>query len=301
MRGDVEQALQLIKADQPSSVDQALRLLQNTVYSFSMKVCGHPQDAEDTMQDVLLKSLPYLPKFDNAQALSVWLYKVARNRCLMKRRGQKFSPNVNVSLEELMPDGHEFGELMDNSQPDPESEVLKNEASDRLHQAVSRIPPHYRFVLVLHDMEGLSTAEVAKVTGLREGTVRVRLHRARLTLRRELSRAGKQAMPMESKPSQPRKPKRCRELFAALSDYLDGVVDEDICERMQTHLSDCKPCEAFLANLESVVKRCRSLDVKCPPEKAAAMRQELLKSYDRAKRKLLKRALSGQAKEAVVA
>jgi hypothetical protein len=71
MRGDVEQALQLIHSNESSSIEQALELLQNTVFSFSMKVCGHPQDAEDTMQDVLLKSLPYLRKFTNAQALGV--------------------------------------------------------------------------------------------------------------------------------------------------------------------------------------------------------------------------------------
>ena len=89
MSPKLEQALELIREDRPEAVEQALALLQNTVYSFSMKVCGHPQDAEDTMQDVLVKLLPYLPKFDNPQALSVWLYKVASNRCLMNRRGAK--------------------------------------------------------------------------------------------------------------------------------------------------------------------------------------------------------------------
>ncbi len=280
-------------------MEQALALLQNTVFSFSMKVCGHPQDAEDTMQDVLLKSLSYLPKFENAQALSVWLYKVARNRCLTNRRGQKFSPKVNLSLEELMPDGRELRELMDSSQPNPESEVLKNEAADRLHQAVLKIPPQYRFVLVLHDMEGLSTAEVAQVTGLQEGTVRVRLHRARLMLRREMSGVGRHSMPIHRAPDEKPKPKHCRDLFAALSDYLDGAVDEDMCEQMQAHLSDCKPCEAFLTNLEKVVKQCRSLEVECPPEKAAVMRQELLKSYEQARRNLRKRALSAKRNAAV--
>jgi len=301
MRADVEQALQLIHNNESSSIEQALGLLQNTVFSFSMKVCGHPQDAEDTMQDVLLKSLSYLPKFENAQALSVWLYKVARNRCLMNRRGQKFSPKVNLSLEELMPDGRELGELMDHSQPNPEAEVLKNEASDRLHQAVLKIPPQYRFVLVLHDMEGLSTAEVAQVTGLQEGTVRVRLHRARLMLRREVSGVGRRATPIRRQSGEKPKPKHCRELFAALSDYLDGVVDEHVCEQMQAHLSDCKPCEAFLANLEKVVKQCGSLDMECPPEKAAVMRQELLKSYEQARRNLGKPGMSAKGNAAVTA
>src|SRR5450756_2696757 len=99
----VEQALELIRQNQPESTDQALALLQNTVYSFSMKVCGHPQDAEDTMQDVLLKSIPHLAKFDNPQALTVWLYKVARNRCISSHRGAQRSPAKNLSLDELMP------------------------------------------------------------------------------------------------------------------------------------------------------------------------------------------------------
>jgi RNA polymerase sigma-70 factor (ECF subfamily) len=85
----MEEALALIRQNRPESVERALALLQNTVYSFSMKVCGHPEDAEDTMQEVLLKLLPYLSKFESPQALSVWLYKVARNRCLMNRRGAK--------------------------------------------------------------------------------------------------------------------------------------------------------------------------------------------------------------------
>jgi hypothetical protein len=120
-------------------------------------------------------------------------------------------------------------------------------------------------------------------------------------LRRELSQAGKRVKHQQNKTTEKLKPKRCRHLFAALSDYLDGVVDEDFCERMQKHLSDCQPCEAFLADLESVVQRCRSLDQKCPPEKAAEMRQELLESYDRAKRNLLKRDLSARTRAAVTA
>ena len=67
MRASVEQALELIREERPESLGEALALLQNTVFAFSMKVCGHQQDAEDTMQDVLLKSIPHLAKFDNPQ------------------------------------------------------------------------------------------------------------------------------------------------------------------------------------------------------------------------------------------
>ena len=64
-----------------------------------MKVCGQRQDAEDTMQEVLLKSVANLPKFNNPKALMVWLYKVAKNRCLMSRRKSKFAPKEDLSLE----------------------------------------------------------------------------------------------------------------------------------------------------------------------------------------------------------
>ena len=60
--------------------------MQDSVFSFSMRVCQQREDAEDTMQEVLIKSLPYLRKFDSPKALVVWLYKVAKNRCLMSRR-----------------------------------------------------------------------------------------------------------------------------------------------------------------------------------------------------------------------
>ena len=77
-------------------------LVQNTVHWFSLKVCAHPEDAEDTMQDVLVKLKPYLREFDNPQALSGWLYEVARNGCLMNRRGDRKSCTKDGSLNELL-------------------------------------------------------------------------------------------------------------------------------------------------------------------------------------------------------
>ena len=86
MRAEVERAVALLQDGDDANVGRALALLQNTVFSFSMRVCGQREDAEDTMQEVLLKSIRHLPKFDSPKALVVWLYKVAKNRCLMNRR-----------------------------------------------------------------------------------------------------------------------------------------------------------------------------------------------------------------------
>ncbi len=284
MSAAVEQALELIR-NRPDSIDKALALLQNTVYSFSMKVCGHPEDAEDTMQEVLLKSIPHLPKFESSRALAVWLYKVARNRCISNRRGDKNSATKNISLDELMPDGRELAELLSNA-PGPESVALRRETAEHLRQAVLAIPPAYRMVLVLHDMEELTTDEVAQITGLRPGTVRVRLHRARLLVRRYLAEVAKGDVPgafrLQAAAAVEAREPLCRSLFAALSDYMDGVVDDAVCTEMDRHIDECKPCQAFLASLKQAVEQCRSYQPRCRPHRAEELRRDLVTKYRQA-------------------
>jgi len=119
MRAELERAAGLLGDGDDASVEQALALLQDTVFSFSMRVCGQREDAEDTMQEVMLKFVPHLPKFDSPKALLVWLYKVAKNRCLMNRRKSKFASAHELSLEELMPDRKKLGATHRRRQSQP--------------------------------------------------------------------------------------------------------------------------------------------------------------------------------------
>lgn len=279
MRPELEQAVQLLQRHDESNDDRALALLQDTVFNFSMKVCGHREDAEDTMQEVLLKSLPYLPKFESPKALAVWLYKVARNSCLMKRRRSKFAPKEHLSLEGLMPDHPELAALATPRRASPEGEVLRGEEAEILRRAVLKLPAPYRIVLVLHDMEGLGSDEVARILSIRQGTVRVRLHRARLFVRKELARLPARRASRITPAL--KKPRSCREMFAALSDYMDGALDESICKELEKHLSGCAPCENFLSSLERTVAKCRSVDAGCKSKSASKVRRKLLEEYQR--------------------
>ena len=110
-----------------------------------------------------------------------------------------------------------------------------------LHQAVLRIPVQLRIVLVLHDMEEMTTEQVAQILDLQPGTVRVRLHRARLSVRKEMNRIVERApapsdcgkpLRMRSKriaPESGRRPAECRELFLNLSEYLDCLLYTSRC------------------------------------------------------------------------
>lgn len=280
MRAEVQQALEVLQQNRPDAVEQALALLQGTVFSFSMRVCGHRQDAEDTMQETLLKAIPYLRRFSSPKALGVWLYKVAKSRCLMSRRRSKFAPKVDLSLEDLMPDRKELEALAGSAADTPEKSFLRGEAAEQLRRAVLKLPPPYRLPLVLHDMEELSTEEVARVLGLREGTVRVRLHRARVFVRNELARTIGRTR--SRKPRTQPKPRRCRELFAALSNYLDDALDPALCDTLEEHLDGCRPCQAFLHSLEQTVERFRRRRPdRLRPEVAAKARAALLAEYRR--------------------
>src|ERR1035437_4158824 len=99
MRPELIQAADLLHRNTPEAVEEAIGLLQNTVYSFSMKVCGHPEDAEDTMQEVLYRSLGHLARIHDPQELAVWLYTVTRNRCWRMRRKSAHAPKATVALD----------------------------------------------------------------------------------------------------------------------------------------------------------------------------------------------------------
>jgi RNA polymerase sigma-70 factor (ECF subfamily) len=283
MRAEIEEAVELLHRGDAQSIERALALLQNTVFSFSMRVCGHREDAEDTMQEVLLKSVSQLPKFDSHEALLVWLYKVAKSRCLMNRRKSKFAPAHELSLEELMPDRRELEQLTADGRVNPEAFTIRSEEASRLREAVQKLPAQYRIVLVLRDMEGLSDDEVAEITGVRAGTVRVRLHRARLFVRKQLMRTwmaeGGKKVHVRQRPHVESRPFQCKAMFAELSDYLDEKLDDSLCGELERHMSGCQPCQAFVATLKATIEQCRSLGGECPPREAGKLRQELIEKY----------------------
>jgi len=289
MRPELIRATELLRLNTPAAVEEAIGLLQNTVYSFSMKVCGHPEDAEDTMQEVLFRSIGHLAKLQTPQELAVWLYTVTRNRCWRMRRKPASAPAHMLSLDELLPTDDELGLLLKDAGEGPEGDLLHTEQHHLLHQAILRIPAPLRIVLVLHDIEELTTEQVAQILDLQQGTVRIRLHRARLSVRKEMSKllSGEdsgQTVTRAKKPSRMRskskpRPNECRDLFANLSEYLDGRVEPVKCDQMRTHIEACPACVAFLRDLRGAIDRCRSLEFPCDSAVAPRLRAMLTREY----------------------
>jgi RNA polymerase sigma-70 factor (ECF subfamily) len=281
MRSEIIRASELLKKNTPEAIEEAIGLLQSTVFSFSMKMCGHRQDAEDTMQEVLFRSLKHLSKLEDPSALAAWLYTVTRNRCHRLRRGPFDRSQRRLSLNELMPGEAELRNLLLESESGPEDSAIRGEQQHLLHQAVLRIPTPLRMVLVLHDMEELTSEQIAKILGLQMGTVRVRLHRARLAVRKEMADLlkGIPEQATQEKRTISERPAECRELFANLSEYLDARVEPRTCEQMRAHIERCPACIAFLRDLRAAIDRCRSFEVACDADVGQRMRALMTKEY----------------------
>jgi len=190
-----------------------------------------------------------------------------------------------------MPSDEELGLLLQDAGNDPESNLLHAEQHTLLHQAILRIPVTLRIVLVLHDMEELTTEQVAQVLDLQQGTVRIRLHRARLSVRKEMNQLLREVPEGQNgaKPSARKlkvgkvkngqRPAECRDLFANLSEYLDGRVEPVACDQMRGHIEACPSCVAFLRDLRAAIDRCRSLEFPCDPAVAPRLRAILTREY----------------------
>ena len=180
----------LVEAAKTGDRDAMARLLvraQEAAYRFSLLVCGHPEDAEDVMQDALLKTYQHVSHISAPDAFRTWLYTTVRNACLMKRRRRVGEPSSYVSLEQGIetPDGVIPVDVADTAPP-ADQRLGDAWLDARLRHALRQLPPQYRMVVVMREIEGLSTKEVADIVGVSEANVKTRLHRARLMLRKQL-------------------------------------------------------------------------------------------------------------------
>ena len=180
--------LESIRRDDPAAFEEFVRRYGGRIFGFGMRVCGEPEDAKDVAQDTLIQAFRSLKNVQEPQALRSWLYRVVANACRMRRRKGKYEPARELSLEELMPRGREDAEIQIPDSADlPDDEAARQETRETVHEAIDALPPEYRMVLLLRDIEQLSTRETAVALDIAEGAVKMRLHRARLMLRKVLA------------------------------------------------------------------------------------------------------------------
>lgn len=164
------------------SFDELMRRYEQKVYSLAFHMLGNPHDAADLAQEAFLKVYRALPAFRGDALFSTWLFRIVTNTCLDGRRRARRRPPV-ISLSQ--PPGNESkapAELPDNSN-DPQDSYLQMEMRQEMQALLGQLPAAQRLVLVMRDLEGYSYEEIAAALNISPGTVKSRLHRARLRLR----------------------------------------------------------------------------------------------------------------------
>jgi RNA polymerase sigma-70 factor (ECF subfamily) len=161
------------------------------MYRFANRLCGETEAAKDLVQETFLQAYRGFERFRGEARVSTWLYAIASRACMRMRRKRKGAPERELSLDEFVPtsDG-EFRLQIPVEGLSPQEALENKELRQALDAAIDKLPPKYKMVLVLRDMEGLSAKEVGTIMGLQERAVKSRLHRARLFVRRELSANG---------------------------------------------------------------------------------------------------------------
>ena len=150
----------------------------DTAYNLARWLTRNDQDAQDVVQEAYLRAFRFFPGFRGGDARA-WLMKIVRNTCYTWL-------HVNRPLQ----DAAEFDENFfppDSRAPNPEEVVLQNDSAALLRTALGKLPPNYREVLILRELEGMSYKEIADITGMPVGTVMSSLSRARGRLRQALT------------------------------------------------------------------------------------------------------------------
>lgn len=155
---------------------------ESKVYSLAMKMLRNPEDAEDVLQDTFLRAYRGIKSFKGNSTFSTWIYRITANSALMRLRKKQLP---QVSIEDS--DERETPISIVDWAPGPVEQLLNQEMQRVMDEAIEALPPEFRQVFILRDVEELSNADVAEILDLSVAAVKSRLHRARLKVRNRLA------------------------------------------------------------------------------------------------------------------
>jgi RNA polymerase sigma-70 factor, ECF subfamily len=179
-QGEVELA-RAVLAGEPAAFERFVEHFRSKVFHYSWLMCGSREDAEEVAQEALLNAFQHFDGLREPERVRAWIFRIAKNACLMQRRRSVFAPKQELSVDELLPGDEPAGD----DRP-PDAEFLGSELRHVLDRVMLELPSIYRAVVLLRDVEELSTEETAQILGVSTDVVKTRLRRGRLALRQKL-------------------------------------------------------------------------------------------------------------------
>lgn len=251
------------RAGDRNAIDALLRRHEKSIYRFGLRMCGDEDAAREVLQRTLLTAFERLGEFRGDAEISTWLYAIARSACSRLHRRTRSAPLHDVELD--ADDALELP-IGDDVQPSPERSTEAAEVAAVVASAIDLLPPAYREVVVLRDVEGLTAEEAAKVLELEIPALKSRLHRAREQLRSNLVTL------LREQRGEVGSARACPELRRQLAQSSD--VDQAACKAIEAHLATCAACAESLGDLRDAASLCRRLptgEVPLPVQRAVRL------------------------------
>ena len=185
-----EQVVVRVLAGETELFEILMRRYNQRLYRVARAILFDDAEAEDVMQDAYVRAWSHLEQFAGRSSFATWLTRIAVHEALARaRRGRRM-----VQIEDLSPRTEESMKPLSPAEAGPEQRAIQRDLRNALEIAMGALPESFRTVLMLRDVEGLSTAETAECLGIGEPLVKTRLHRARAALRREMESRSKAAL-----------------------------------------------------------------------------------------------------------
>ena len=223
-----------LKSQDPQAFEELVRSVSPRLLSSALRILANQDEARDAVQEAFVSVWKNIGQFAGDSSLYTWIYRIVINACLARLRSSRIRKEVdltNVEAEIPDPAGY-LGQRWSDSGPSLEKRTAMRHALER---ALRKLPDDLRLVLLMRDVEELSSKETAAQLGITDALVRQRLHRARTimaeTLRPELCEGPELT---------------CGGQLDLLLDYIDSVLPSDLRQPVQDHISSCPACTNLL-------------------------------------------------------
>ncbi|HNS97471.1 MAG TPA: RNA polymerase sigma factor [Polyangiaceae bacterium] len=222
-----------------------------TVHRFALRMCRDEDRARDIAQESLLTALKSLDSFRGDASFSTWLFTITRSHCgRLRRRSER---------ESVSEDGDVVTDNAASEEPLPDALAAHGEVTSVVEQALDALDPEEREVVLLRDVEGLSTKEAADALQISVAALKSRLHRARSSLREAVRRVVEptEFIDQFTDPG-------CPPIIEAFSKKLEGDLSVADCDSFQQHIASCPACAQRCASIQAVLGACATLRTHPP-------------------------------------